>query len=279
TQQAKATEVIPGRALMLELPWHANEILTILAVYAPNDSNDNKNFLTSLNEKWNTENPTLPYPDIILGDFNMTEDAIDRCNGTLDPPETTSAMANLKYTLSLVDGWRQTFPTEKAYTLQHRSNHHRSRIDRIYMTPSLLDMAENWQIDYPPITTDHKMVTVKVAHTDAPHLGKGRWAIPFHVTNERTFLKQIEEKGKEALTIAIEINDGIRERTPNTNIQKLWTDWKDFTIECAKRKAKKKTSYLDKLSKTIEREIKKKNNDGTDESIDKSQAVAALEQQ
>lgn len=202
---AKSTEIIQGRALLLETKWHGNEILTILAIYAPNKTTKNKDFWTTLTEKWTSPNSTLPFPDIMLGDFNITEDTIDCNNGEPDPIETTTALHNLKEALSLIDGWRQTFPHEKAYTPQHRSNGHRSRLDQIYMTPALLELADDWCIKYPPITSDHKMVSTRIAHTDAPHIGKGRWAIPNHVAKNRTFLKDIKEKGKELLSAAKEI--------------------------------------------------------------------------
>jgi hypothetical protein len=104
TTQAKVTTLVQGRALLLELPWHANEIITVLAIYAPNDNANNKAFWDLLNQKWTDENQTLPYPDIMLGDFNMVEDSTDRCTGIVDSPKVTRSIANLKYTLSLIDG-------------------------------------------------------------------------------------------------------------------------------------------------------------------------------
>jgi ribonuclease HI/exonuclease III len=277
-QQAQAKTLIPGRALMLEIPWHANELLTVLAIYAPNENSENKSFWDDLCKLWEEDDATLPYPDVLLGDFNMVEDPTDRSTGTTDPAETVNTLSNLKSKLSLIDGWRQTFPHEKSYTLQHRSNNHRSRIDRIYTTTTILDMAEDWQILYPPIQSDHKAVTVKIAHIDAPHLGKGRWAIPQRLSNNRPFLRDIEAKGKEALEAAKEIRSRPHQRTDTRNAQKLWEDWKSSVIKTARDRAKRKTSYLDKLAVTTEREIKNLNNDNSAESPEKSQIVADLEQ-
>jgi hypothetical protein len=86
----------------------------------------------------------------MAGNFNMTEDQIDRGNGMRDQTETINVLADLKNTLNLVDGWRQMFPTENGYMLQHQSNEHRSRLDRIYLTPELLEITEEWNIKYPP---------------------------------------------------------------------------------------------------------------------------------
>jgi ribonuclease HI len=276
--QAKTTALVPGRALLLEIPWHANELLTILTVYALNDSRENKTFWDTLNDIWDNDNTTHPYPDILLGDFNMVEDPTDRSTGSTDPTEVVNALANLKSKLALVDGWRQTFPHEKSFTLQHRSNNHRSRIDRIYTTTTVLEMAEDWENVYPPIPSDHKMVTVKIAHTEAPHLGRGRWSIPQRLLNNRPFLKEIEEKGKEILETAMNIKHGNTPRTRTINAQNLWDDWKAFAIEKAKDRAKRKTTYLERLSVVTENEIKAANNDGTKETPDKAQFIAELEQ-
>ena len=69
-------DIIPGRALLISIPWHANLMLTILNIYAPNAPSDNEKFWKDLQLAFNT-NP-FPYSDILLGDFNVVEDAIDR---------------------------------------------------------------------------------------------------------------------------------------------------------------------------------------------------------
>src|ERR1700734_1349744 len=68
--------VIPGRAMLIILPWHADLSLTILNVYAPNAPHENQAFWESLSLEWDRQG--LPPPNIMLGDFNLVEDAIDR---------------------------------------------------------------------------------------------------------------------------------------------------------------------------------------------------------
>jgi exonuclease III len=118
-QQAQAKTLIPGRALLLEIPWHANKLLMVLAIYTPNENNKNKTFWDDLYKLWERDDTTLPYSDVLLGDFNMVEDPTDRSTGSTDPIEMVNALANLKSKLALVDSWRQTFPQKKSYTLQH----------------------------------------------------------------------------------------------------------------------------------------------------------------
>ena len=61
------TEIIPGRAILATVSWHANTQIKILNVYAPNEPGNNENFWTNINEI-TTTNPHLK-PDVMLGDF------------------------------------------------------------------------------------------------------------------------------------------------------------------------------------------------------------------
>lgn len=79
----KVHVLVPGRAMLMSIPWHDNLTVNILNVYAPNDMPQNARFWNSLNEKWQTDR-TLPIPDILLGDFNIVEDPIDRIPARAD---------------------------------------------------------------------------------------------------------------------------------------------------------------------------------------------------
>lgn len=103
-------DVIPGRAMLLTLPWHSDLSLTILNVYAPNAHNENKKFWEDLESKWIDMN--LPFPDIMLGDFNLVEDAIDRLPSHVDPAGAAHALDSFRSSLQLQDGWRVTHPTK-----------------------------------------------------------------------------------------------------------------------------------------------------------------------
>ncbi|KAF9446287.1 hypothetical protein P691DRAFT_673926 [Macrolepiota fuliginosa MF-IS2] len=81
TQRITARTLIPGRALLAEIPWHGTETLTILTIYAPNNTNKNCSFWVTLQEMWENNTTNLPWPDIMTGNFNLTEDPIDRSNG------------------------------------------------------------------------------------------------------------------------------------------------------------------------------------------------------
>jgi len=75
-------ELIPGRAAILKIKWLKTCDATILNIYAPNERNQHPNFWAkTLTER---RAKGLPIPHFTLGDFNITEDAIDRMPPRLD---------------------------------------------------------------------------------------------------------------------------------------------------------------------------------------------------
>ena len=68
--------LIPGRAMLVSVPWHKKSIINVLAVYAPNRENENATFWDTLKQKW-AANEFLS-PDVLLGDFNCVEADMDR---------------------------------------------------------------------------------------------------------------------------------------------------------------------------------------------------------
>jgi exonuclease III len=141
-------ELIPGRALLISIPWHSNLLLTILNVYAPNTPTENEKFWRNLSESLDSQ--LVPYPDILLGDFNMVEDAIDRLPSHSDNTNTCNALSDLKKQLDVKDGWRNHNGNEKGYTYMQKPNMIRSHLDRIYTTEKIFETAVDWDISAPP---------------------------------------------------------------------------------------------------------------------------------
>ena len=75
TSGAQMTTLIPGRATLTTVHWHAGRKLTLLNVYAPNTPAENETFWETLANKLETSNHRKP--DIVLGDFNLVEESID----------------------------------------------------------------------------------------------------------------------------------------------------------------------------------------------------------
>ncbi|KAF5388409.1 hypothetical protein D9615_000307 [Tricholomella constricta] len=202
---AKITEILPGRALLIQTNWHRAETISVLAVYAPNLTRpgENANFWKTLREYFTTH-PRLKV-DVLTGDLNMVEDMLDRLPAHNDPQDAVEELHELRNLLDLVDGWRTTFPTTKAYSFLQDATASQSRIDRIYVSPVVLQQAREWKIapsDVPG--ADHKLVSVTVAHQEAPWVGKGRWSIPHHILKDKMFRIRVKQEGKQA-TIAADL--------------------------------------------------------------------------
>jgi exonuclease III len=160
--------LIPGRAILVKVPWHGTLTLTVLALYAPADSAaSNKIFWEELYNIFMTEN--LPIPDITLGDMNLVEDAIDRLPHRPDDPGAVSALANFKRLPELKDGWRMTNPDTLEYTF-HRGMGTHSCIDHINVSPTIFKNCRHWEIsDAAGDLADHPLITVTVCAPRAPY--------------------------------------------------------------------------------------------------------------
>ena len=71
-----SVELIPGRAIAIVFNWHETEELLLINVYAPNGKQEQMKFWEDLDTSRRAKG--LRCPDFLLGDFNVTEEAIDR---------------------------------------------------------------------------------------------------------------------------------------------------------------------------------------------------------
>ena len=243
-------EIIPGRALLATINWYANTTIKILNVYAPNDAKSNENFWEKLNETMRTHANLRP--DVMLGDFNIVEDSLDRLPCHPDNAPAVAALGELKSTLNLIDGWRRTHPNRREYTHLHAPNASQGRIDRIYINNNLLPTAKEWNIDPPTIETDHWLVSARITTPESPEVGKGRWQIPTYLFENEKIMDEINELGKKAQR-DIEINR--YRRTPATNPQSILAKLKTEIVTTCRNHAKvihpTITNKIEKLKKRL----------------------------
>lgn len=243
-QETKNHVLIPGRAIVTTIQWHADLIISILNVYAPNAPTENGQFWPKIESE--LERQKVPKPDIMLGDLNIVEDSIDRLPCKQDNITAVENLQNLRNKLNLLDGWRTTYPDTKAYTHTQKPAMSRARLDRIYATQKIIDTATDWEIDQPGIDTDHDLVSVIVTNPETPYIGPGRWTLPL-------FLLQDKEFRLEAIAASIELQNqlsDLTERRENHNPQTIFKDFKDIIKEKAIRRAK---VAVPKKRKTLER--------------------------
>ncbi|KAI0345612.1 DNase I-like protein, partial [Trametopsis cervina] len=231
--QAEVLELIPGRALLLTLRWHQTVSIRILNVYAPNSATENAHFWTTLQHLF--EDDAAPKPDVILGDFNIVEDPLDRLPVRPDNAPAARALADLHTYLDLEDTWREQHPSTRAYTYIQDHGTALSRLDRIYLSQKWAREAADWLInDIAGIPSDHMMVAVSLSDKDVPYVGTGRWVVPKAVLADYQFTAYVKQQGNRLLS---DIPDPAH-RTAQYNAQTLYQEFKANILSDARKRAK-----------------------------------------
>ncbi|KAF5384648.1 hypothetical protein D9757_007442 [Collybiopsis confluens] len=252
--------IVPGRALLMQHPWHGDKVFTFLAIYAPAGSNVEKiKFYENLNEIWSTEH--LPPLDGWGGDFNLAPTSNDRLPAREDHREALAAFEKFRSRFDLIDGWRRFNEKSTGFTFKRANS--RSRIDRIYLTNNLIRESLDWNIKTPNITSDHDMVTATMVDPIAPHIGKGRWTVPLAILKHKGFKKEVTQ----ALEHAKREMDSISYVTgfnQASNKQTIWKRFKDKTRDLARERAK---ILVPKLKIKVDELTEKRNSIINDENI------------
>ncbi|KAJ8507935.1 hypothetical protein ONZ45_g9748 [Pleurotus djamor] len=257
-EEAPLREIVPGRAASVEFKIHNNEKIRVLGVYAPNDPNDNAEFWKKILDYY--ENNPRDEPDIILGDFNMVEESIDRFPAHGDKEAATAALDDLKFYLSMKDGWRNTYPTTRAFTFfQDRkrddTNAVMSRIDRVYMKEETLKQAREWLIEPSGLeNTDHYRVSVYISTAEAPEIGEGRWTIPPRVLKDKTFRKDVEKTIQDSHRILRAIGE---QRSDDNNPQLVLHKCKTTILQHARDRDKLLVPEIKRKIQESQEKIKK----------------------
>ncbi|EPT04799.1 hypothetical protein FOMPIDRAFT_1027560 [Fomitopsis schrenkii] len=195
TANVQAHTLIQGRALYMNIQWHGEEALTLLNVYAPNGHTQNAEFWDAIQREIHSRR--LKKPNILLGDLNIVEEAVDRIPMREDASNPVQALRTLLRWLDLVDGWRISEPTTKDYTYPQRGARSCSRIDRIYTSQDLLLASNEWNISTTAVPTDHKMISAMISTPSAPFIGKGRWAMPANIMLDQEYSEHGDRLGKD----------------------------------------------------------------------------------
>ncbi|TFK84937.1 DNase I-like protein, partial [Polyporus arcularius HHB13444] len=243
-------EIIPGRAAALNFRWTGDRKVCLLNVYAPNSPGENGVFWSELEQR--LRGGRTRKPEIVLGDFNLVEDALDRLPTHGDQSGAVEALGKLMAYIGVSDGWRVNNPRERMFTYLQTATGSQSRIDRIYVTDELMRMSEEWLVTGPGIVTDHRMVQVSLANYKAPKVGKGRWALPRAVLMDGTFAGTMKRLGMELQT---ELNE-LTERTSQRNPQILYGNFKEKLRNAARARAKALIPKIDRRIEALEEDMR-----------------------
>jgi len=265
-------DIIPGRAMLITLPWHSNLSLTILNIYAPNAHSENHTFWESLDLEWTRQG--LPVPDIMLGDFNLVEDAIDRLPTHTDPHTAVMSLDNLRNKFQLQDGWRITNPDTKSFSFLQKSTGVQSRIDRIYASANIIKTAADWEIGTTALNTDHKMVSVKVIDQKAPYFGRGRWTMPLHMLKDNILIQNIQCLGRKLE----QQTDNGQQRTLEDNPQVHFQTFKNEIAMMTRKRAKVAVPKMDNKIKCLQEECNKLLNSQTTDTIETQLSLGLMEE-
>ncbi|KAJ7210373.1 hypothetical protein GGX14DRAFT_301646, partial [Mycena pura] len=208
----------------------------------------NKEFWDKLSHLWMTTD--LPVPDLMAGDYNLVEEAIDRNPHRHDDPDARAALARFKRLMGLQNGWRKTNPDTKAYT--YTSTHKPptlSRIDRIDVSAQQFKCCRGWDIsDAAGGISDHRLVSVLVSDPGSPYVGLGRYAIPLSLTRDKLFVDYAIREGIEIK----KLHD--QPRTIEENVQTAFKKYKDKLSEFAQRRASALFGTLEKKKRKLQAE-------------------------
>ncbi|KAK0471746.1 Endonuclease/exonuclease/phosphatase, partial [Armillaria novae-zelandiae] len=197
TEGVIMTNLIPGQAILVQIPWNGGGVFNWLAVYAPNDKLESKLIWETLSREW--EMCRLPRLNRMSGDFSLT--ALHRLLAHEDKRDTVNTFTTFRKNMALHDGWQNTNPDTKNFTFtQMAGNFLYSWIDRIYVSTHRLKDCEEWEIKDAPLSTDHRAVNVKMTHPTDPYVGKGQWTMPLHLLKNGKAIKEVEDVVKAMVT-------------------------------------------------------------------------------
>ena len=248
------TEIVPGRALMLKIKWLESCKTSIVNVYVPHHRNKQPNFWANITA--NRCTLCLPLLDFVLGDFNITEDAIDRIPTCQDDHEAMDMLRELQREWNLLDVWRYMNPATRCFTYHANANalpiH--SHLDRIYTSQNIAQHVFNWQTKPSSVPTDHWLVKVKLAPYNPPYIGSRRWTWPLYPLEKENLMKKVEECG---IQLEHDLKKLELENTERSiaNPQTLWRTCKENMASLTKKELRDNYHKLGSCAKAIKKDL------------------------
>ena len=250
-------ELHKGRALALKVQWHESgeEDTTLMNIYAPNNKTAHEKFWEGIETECRTHR--LRRPDFMLGDFNVTEDNLDRAPAHPDDPSAVSALREIRQQWNLHDTWRHAHPTERCFTYRANANGQQihSRLDRIYIANGISQHISDWMISPTPTPTDHWIASVKYSPRNAPYIGHGRWTWPIASLQNKDLMAKIIARGTSLQAEMIKLQQENIDRN-TSNPQLLWRDFKHDISVIAKRVAKESYHKINSRANALTKDIK-----------------------
>ncbi len=183
-----------GRFVFIRCKIYNNR-LALVSIYGPNETDSA--FLTQISK---TLLEQIDCPLVVGGDFNaVVNPALDKSQSDTTANPSSKLLNTFITELSLIDLWRIQNTKSKDFTFF--SNRHKtfSRIDYIFLSPSLI--LSNSSISILPILlSDHSAVLCSVPLSDVKAKSP-RWRFNISLLSNQTFITSLKEYIKEFLEI------------------------------------------------------------------------------
>ena len=244
-----------GRAIMMRIKWSDNNEVTIVNIYAPNNVREQPTFWAQIDLERRAKN--LPKPEFVLGDFNLTEEPLDRSPPVMNNRQAIDALRETRHDWGVQDQWRHDNPNGRIYTFQQirEGTYRYARLDRIYTATRHANHLFEWKANPSTVPTDHWMVSVKFAPKDAPLIGGGRWTWPLtSMNNEKLIDKVINNGIKIQAKIEEATNTPIDQRQEDPQI--IWKNFKTDITTIAKKELKNEKQKTHTKLRRLEEDIK-----------------------
>ena len=176
---------------------------------------------------------------IIGGDFNFTENNMDRykCNDIKDTSSIT--YKNLIGTKNLHEVWRQRHPNRKQFTYKDVS-----RLDKFLVSTEVLDNVQKSNILIPGIKSDNKGITLDLDFNKSDK-GPGRWTLNISILNDTAYINKIK-----SLLLKTQCDYKYISKQLIWEICKIKI--KEFTISYCKYKQRIKNNLLKELENKVQ---------------------------
>ena len=182
-----------GRFIILLCSINGVKFL-IYNVYAPNNEADHERFMINLKESLNTIDTNNFEYIMGVGDWNFTEENIDRDGGNYTKwNKSINIMEELNGKYDAIDIWRVRNPEHSRYTWRQGRPIIQSRIDRMYISDTLQYNVSNTDI-IPGINSDHSAVKIEFkSTTNKNQTGPSYWKFNANLLKNEEFTKGLTQ--------------------------------------------------------------------------------------
>ena len=174
-----------GRLLVLDIQIH-NATYRLINLYAPNNHAERKAFIRGLARNMVTKRSV-----ILGGDFNFVENlTLDKRGGSTELGNVgAKEMVSIRNDFHVSDVFRALRKTQKEYTWVNSTGSIRCRLDRFYVSDSLMPSVED--VSNVPVLsalTDHKLVKMSlVLRNTHKDIGPNFWKCNINTLNDPDF--------------------------------------------------------------------------------------------